>query len=155
MQTTITPSLGRWAALTRRSPLPTALLLPGATALLVALALAVSMARGELAAAWPLLLVAPWAEELLFRAGLQDGLRRARVAPGVAIVLTALAFALLHGLTRSWPLAAWVFGPALLLGGLYQRQGRVAPCALLHAACNAVWVIAVASGLPVSAFLKF
>ncbi|MBV9889887.1 MAG: JDVT-CTERM system CAAX-type protease [Rhizobacter sp.] len=86
-----------------------------------------------------LVLGAPVAEELLFRDGLQEALLE-RVSPTAANAWTAAAFALMHGLTRSWWLAAAVVVPAVALGCLYQRERRVAPCAAAHAAMNLVWI---------------
>ena len=97
----------------------------------------------------PVLLVgAPVLEEVVFRAGLHEQLLLARVAPPSANAVTAAAFALGHGLTRSWWLAAAVVVPAWALGWLYQRERRLAPCIAAHAAMNLVWiVIGVGAGL--------
>lgn len=87
-----------------------------------------------------LLGAAPVLEELVFRSGLQEQLLLARVSPIAANALTAAAFALGHGLTRSWWLAAGVLLPAWALGTLYQRQRRLAPCVAAHAAMNLIWI---------------
>jgi len=91
---------------------------------------------------WPfafLVLGAPVLEEIVFRGGLHE-LLLARVSPGSANALTAAAFALGHGLTRSWWLAAAVVLPAWAVGRLYQRQRCVVPCVAAHAAMNLFWI---------------
>lgn len=99
-----------------------------------------------------LLVGAPLLEESVFRAGLQEQLLLARVSPATANALTAAAFALAHGLTRSWGLAAAVVLPAWALGWLYQRERRLAPCVAAHAALNLVWVgVSAAAGLSAAA----
>ncbi len=99
----------------------------------------------------PLLVAAPLLEELVFRGGLQEQLLE-RLSPGAANAFTALAFALAHGLTRSWWLAAAVLLPAGALGWLYQRERRVAPCVAAHAAMNLVWIgLSAAGGLGAAA----
>ena len=90
--------------------------------------------------AWVLLVLAPLAEELVFRAGLQEGLLRRLRPPWVANALTALVFALAHALVRGEAAAFAVVLPALLIGIVYQRWRRVWPCVLLHAAMNAIWL---------------
>jgi membrane protease YdiL (CAAX protease family) len=82
---------------------------------------------------------APLLEELIFRGGLQEALL-ARVPPTAANLGTAVAFALAHGMTRAWWLAAAVFVPAFALGWLYQRERRIAPCVAAHAAMNLAWL---------------
>ena len=61
---------------------------------------------------------------------------RASLHPLAANLLTAAAFALMHGLTRSWPLALMVFGPACVLGWLYQLRRDLVPCIAVHAGMN-------------------
>lgn len=97
---------------------------------------------------WPLAVLvigAPVLEEVVFRAGLHEQLLLARLPPASANALTAAAFALGHGLTRSWWLAAAVVLPAWALGRLYQGERRLAPCIAVHAAMNLLW-IAIAAG---------
>ncbi|KQP17777.1 hypothetical protein ASF43_07835 [Pseudorhodoferax sp. Leaf267] len=76
-----------------------------------------------------LLLIAPVAEEIVFRAGLQDWLQRRawagspRVRTALAIGLSSLVFALCHALAHgSWPALAVVV-PSLALGLVYQACG--------------------------------
>ena len=98
------------------------------------------------------LLAAAVLEETGFRAGLQHGLmavmasgRFARIGQALpgrftpANWLVAVAFALAHGLARSWWLALGVLGPALLLGWIYERRQSLSTCVAVHAAMNAAW----------------
>jgi membrane protease YdiL (CAAX protease family) len=87
-----------------------------------------------------LLLVAPVLEEVVFRAGVQDALERHLRAPGLANVLTALAFGIAHAVWRADAAALLVALPALLVGAVYARGHCLAPCVLLHAAMNAAWL---------------
>ncbi len=104
----------------------------------------VVMAVGVIAskphAALVLVGLAPVLEELLFRAGLQESLLRRGLRPLAANLGATLAFALLHGMSRSWPLALAVVLPSLLLGRLYQSNRRLLPVVGLHAVMNLLWV---------------
>lgn len=98
------------------------------------------------AQALALLVVAPVLEEIVFRAGLQNFLlqhlrRHPAFGAHTANLLTALAFAAAHIALRTGLLAGLTFVPALLLGALYQRQRRLVPCIVLHAAFNAIWLL--------------
>ena len=91
------------------------------------------------------LLAAAVLEEAVFRAGLQQWLME-RSWGGLRVgVLTAAnaasaaAFALAHGLSRSWLLALGVVGPALLLGWLFERRQSLAICVAVHALMNGAW----------------
>lgn len=110
-------------------------------ALAVASIAAAGLATGH--APWTcllLLVIAPALEEVVFRAGLQEWLLQQHIQPLITTVLGAVAFALMHGLTRSWLLAAWVFVPALVLGALYARKRSLGPVVVLHSAMNLVWL---------------
>jgi hypothetical protein len=87
-----------------------------------------------------LLVIAPVLEEVVFRAGLQEALLRRHIHSLAGTVGTAMAFALLHGFTRSWLLAAWVFVPGLVLGAVYAHTRRLGPVVVLHSAMNLVWL---------------
>lgn len=89
-----------------------------------------------------LLVFAPVTEELVFRAGLLEGLLRRGWRAGSAVALSALAFAAAHLVTQpvGWALA--IVAPGVLLGALYARTRRVGPCIVLHAAMNGVWLLA-------------
>ena len=97
-----------------------------------------------------LLLVAPIAEEALFRAGLHEALLRRVATPWLANLATAFAFAAAHALYRGDASALLVLIPALLIGVLYQRTRRVRHCVLLHGAMNALWLAGGLAGLSVS-----
>lgn len=77
------------------------------------------------------------------------GIGFALLAPwgqGLAIVGTAIAFALAHGAVLDFP---WVLVTGLGLGVLRARTGSLYPCIALHATINGIAVIisaAVASG---------
>jgi membrane protease YdiL (CAAX protease family) len=121
-----------------------------ATTGLVAITLAGAWAMAPTDTLW-LVLVAPVLEEIVFRAGLQEELlrnARLRAAAGAfsANVFTAMAFAAVHLALQPGFLAGLTVLPALLIGALYQRQRRLAPCIALHAFFNAVWLLW--AGLP-------
>lgn len=111
----------------------------GAVALLVLAAAAGAAGVGPARVA-VLLLVAPLAEEALFRAGLHEALLRRAWSPALANGATALAFGLAHGLLRGDALAVAVALPALCIGLLYGRTRRLLPCVALHALMNAAWL---------------
>ncbi len=88
-----------------------------------------------------LLLLAPLLEETVFRAGLQEALlRRWRRLPWLANTATAAAFGLAHAAVRADATALVAALPALLIGAVYQRTGRLRYCVVLHAAMNAAWL---------------
>lgn len=127
-----------------RALAPASALVVAALPLLVVALLAVAPA----AAHWALLLVfAPVVEELVFRAGLQQALLhrlvRWRAGALVANLVTALAFAAAHFALHPGGLAALTLLPALLVGGVYQRRRKVAPCVVLHAVFNTIWLLGV------------
>ncbi len=88
-----------------------------------------------------LLLLAPIAEELIFRAGLQEALLRRGWGPVASSVLTACLFGALHALARSLTLGFAVLPASLLLSAVYLRWRRVAPCMVLHSALNLGWLL--------------
>lgn len=118
------------------------------TALLVlACAVAVALQTASPSRAVVLLAIAPWLEEMFFRAGLHEYLLRSGHWPSLCIGLTALAFAGAHMLAwQQWNAAVLVL-PALALGVLYQRTRSVTACAAAHAAMNGVWLALSARGL--------
>lgn len=87
-----------------------------------------------------LLLFAPVLEETVFRAGLQEALVRRLRAPLLANLLTAASFGVAHALWRVDASGLLVAGPALVIGAVYARSRRLAPCIGLHAAMNAAWL---------------
>jgi len=59
----------------------------------------------------------------------------------LANVLTAMLFALAHVVAQQ-RLQAWaVLLPALCMGWVYQRTGRLWLCVAVHAGMNAVWLL--------------
>ena len=121
-----------------------------AAAGLGAITLAGAWAMAPTDALW-LVFVAPVLEETVFRAGLQEELlrnARLRVAGSEfpANALTALTFATMHLALQPGVLAGLTVLPALLIGMVYQRQRRLAPCIALHAFFNALWLLW--AGLP-------
>ncbi|MDB5781774.1 JDVT-CTERM system glutamic-type intramembrane protease [Caballeronia mineralivorans] len=88
-----------------------------------------------------LLVFAPLLEETVFRAGLQEALlRRWYCRPYLANAVTAAAFGLAHAAVRADAAAFAAALPALLIGAVYQRTGRLRHCVVLHAAMNAAWL---------------
>ena len=104
--------------------------------------------QGLGAGTWPILLgavaLAPVVEELLFR-GYLLGVLLPLVPGGVAQLLTAAAFGLMHGLDYALPLG--VLG--LLFGWLRTRHGALLPSMLAHAVHNAL-VFSVTAVWPAS-----
>lgn len=89
-----------------------------------------------------LLVLAPVLEETVFRAGLQEALlRHWRGQPWLANGVTALAFGLAHAALRADAAALAAALPALLIGALYQRSGRLRLCIALHALLNGAWLL--------------
>jgi len=80
---------------------------------------------------------APIVEELLFRGLLQGAFTR-RLGATPAIFVTALIFCFAHILNEG-PLAPFVlFPPALILGYLRHRYGKLAPGMIAHSTFNAI-----------------
>lgn len=96
---------------------------------------------------WLLLIASPLIEEVVFRWGVQDGLASFGASPLLALVGSGVVFAAVHGLSRSWLLAAGVLIPALALAALYRWTGRLLPCVAAHAAANAAWLALASKGL--------
>jgi hypothetical protein len=97
--------------------------------------------------AWYLLLAAPVWEELFFRLVLQQRLQQlswgnrrllrltlATWLVGAVFVLAHLPFQGVHALL--------LLAPALVLGRLFERTGRVLFCVLLHSWFNLCWLLA-------------
>ncbi len=87
-----------------------------------------------------LLAGAPVVEEVIFRIGLHEELLTRLHSAPAANALTALAFAVAHGLSRGTPQSLLTLLPALAIGAMYQRSRRLAPSIALHATFNAVWL---------------
>ncbi len=90
-------------------------------------------------------------EEWFFRGYLQTRLdqrfgtpRRLFGAPvGVGLLLSALAFALLHPILIPGVHRLLVFFPALLFGWLRARTGNIGAAVVVHASCNLLQAVAV------------
>jgi membrane protease YdiL (CAAX protease family) len=95
-----------------------------------------------------LVVVAPLTEEVFFRGLVLRAFLR-RYSVGVAIVLSALLFAIGHA--NPWQFASAAVG-GLLLGWLYWRTGSLVPCFLAHAAFNGLSVVATHLLPPISGF---
>jgi len=80
---------------------------------------------------------APLAEEFLFRGFLQAGLSKSRLRPIGAIVVTALAWGILHLQYDAYGIAT-VMLTGTLLGLIRWRTGSLWLCALLHGLANAI-----------------
>jgi membrane protease YdiL (CAAX protease family) len=81
--------------------------------------------------------IAPVGEEIFFRGFMLTRLRRAW-SPGPAILVTALAFGLIHG---EWVHGALATGLGLYLGLVAERSASVIPPVICHVANNTVSVL--------------
>ena len=100
-------------------------------------ALATASARGVVLAVIVIGVLAPVGEELFFRGYMLTRLRGVW-SGGPAVLVTALAFGLIHGELVHGVLAT---GIGLYLGALVERAGSVVPAVICHAANNTVSVI--------------
>jgi membrane protease YdiL (CAAX protease family) len=141
-------ALGAVGRTIARVPRPSGILLGVIGAcLLVGVALLPPAASGE-APAIRILAFGPWAaatvlvaaaEEAVLRGALFDGLVRLG-GPVAAIVLTSVAFALMHVPSYGWHVVPLDLGAGLLLGGLRLLSGGIAAPAIAHAVADlATW----------------
>lgn len=77
----------------------------------------------------------PVLEEIGLRGILLDGLLKTRCRPWLAILITALVFALLHGLGVHF-VSSFIF--AMIVGWLYWRTGSIIPCMIVHIVNNSL-----------------
>lgn len=77
----------------------------------------------------------PIIEEICFRGLLLDGLLKTRCHPWAAILISAVAFGLVHGLWAPF-VTATLFG--ILAGWLYWRTGSIIPGLIIHIANNSL-----------------
>lgn len=77
----------------------------------------------------------PIIEEIGFRGLLLDGLLKTRCHPWVAILISAVAFGLVHGLWLHFATAT-LFG--ILAGWLYWRTGSIIPGLIIHITNNSL-----------------
>ncbi|MCR5038936.1 MAG: CPBP family intramembrane metalloprotease, partial [Bacteroidales bacterium] len=80
----------------------------------------------------------PLIEEICFRGIVLDGLLKTRCRPWLAILLSSLLFALLHGLGANF-VTALLFG--ILVGWLYWRTGSIIPGLIIHVTNNSLTAI--------------
>lgn len=85
-----------------------------------------------------IVLAAPLAEELIFRAGFIGTMRSHGYSMCAAVLVSALLFGLVHGNPAQMPVA---FLLGLMLGYVYVRSGSLWPCWLAHATNNLVGVL--------------
>ena len=77
----------------------------------------------------------PVLEEIGFRGILLGGLLKSQCRPWIAILVTALIFALLHGVGVHFNVSL-VFG--IILGWLYWRTGSIILCMIIHVVNNSL-----------------
>ena len=86
----------------------------------------------------------PIIEEIGFRGIFLGGLLKTRCRPWIAILISALIFALFHGFGAQF-VTALLFG--ILVGWLYWRTGSIIPSIIIHIANNSLTAIDI-SGQP-------
>ena len=77
----------------------------------------------------------PIIEEICFRGLVLGGLLKTRCRPWLAILISAVAFGLLHGFWASF-VSATLFG--ILVGWLYWRTGNIIPGLIIHVTNNSL-----------------
>ena len=104
---------------------------------------ATSDSATSMAAVVGICLLAPFAEELVMRGGVEEHLLQWKHSPALAIVLSSLLWSVLH-FSPSLIISAFLSG--LLLGWVYYRTRNVLACFLMHmvnntASCIGEWLI--------------
>jgi membrane protease YdiL (CAAX protease family) len=85
--------------------------------------------------AWIFFVVlAPFTEEILFRAWLLDAWRKI-ISPTAALLLSSIVFSAVHPM--GWVANLIFIVPGLLLGGLWLRTRSLAACVIAHSSYNA------------------
>ena len=92
----------------------------------------------------------PIAEEICFRGILLGGLLKMRCRPWIAILITALAFSLVHGYSAKL-VGTLLFG--IIVGWLYWRTGSIIPCLIIHIVNNSIAGIMHLIGQPTNTVL--
>jgi membrane protease YdiL (CAAX protease family) len=82
--------------------------------------------------------VAPLVEEMIFRGLFQSMLRSYLGRPWLAIVLTSILFALVHGNATHWPA---LFMLSLGLGYAYEKSGSLFRSMFMHAMFNGIAIL--------------
>ncbi|MCM1108202.1 MAG: CPBP family intramembrane metalloprotease [Clostridium sp.] len=90
-----------------------------------------------------IVLLAPLAEEVVFRAGVIGALRRSGCRGNAAVVVSALLFGVVHG---NWAQGIVAFLLGLMLGFIYLRGRSIWPAWMAHVINNAVGVLTALSG---------
>jgi uncharacterized protein len=90
---------------------------------------------------------APLAEELMFRGALFAAIRRSWAGQTGAVVLSAAAWAFIHGASAPWLFVFVIFLMGLLLGLLLLRFGSLWVTIAVHAAWNAFSTLAIVGGV--------
>jgi len=99
---------------------------------------------GSLPLLWIVIcVVAPIAEELLFRGFFYKGLSRSRLGVAGAIIVTSLCWAIIH-LQYDIFIIATIFVHGLVLGTARAKTRSVVPAILMHVAINLVAMIQTA-----------
>ena len=84
----------------------------------------------------------PTIEEICFRGIVLGGLLKTRCRPWLAILISTLLFALLHGLGANF-VTAILFG--ILVGWLYWRTGSIIPGIIIHITNNSLTAIDISN----------
>lgn len=84
----------------------------------------------------------PTIEEICFRGIVLSGLLKTRCRPWLAILISTLLFALLHGLGANF-VTAILFG--ILIGWLYWRTGSIIPGIIIHITNNSLTAIDISN----------
>ena len=84
----------------------------------------------------------PTIEEICFRGIVLGGLLKTRCRPWLAILISTLLFALLHGLGANF-VTAILFG--ILIGWLYWRTGSIIPGIIIHITNNSLTAIDISN----------
>lgn len=103
-----------------------------------------SLSRAPVVSLLQVCILAPVMEEILMRGFLLGGLS-AKYGGGIALILSALLFALLH-FNMVQTLSALICG--LVLGWIYLQTGSLACCILTHAGYNLISSLTVLLPLP-------
>jgi membrane protease YdiL (CAAX protease family) len=80
-------------------------------------------------------ILAPLFEELVFRAHIQPALRKFTNMPWLAVIITSVLFALVHGI---WWMMPPLFVLAFGMGYVYERTRNIWAAITIHAAFNAL-----------------
>ena len=93
----------------------------------------------------------PITEEICVHGILLGGLLKMRCRPWIAILITALAFSLVHGFAAKL-VGTLLFG--IIVGWLYWRTGSIIPCLIIHIVNNSlVPIISIIRGQPTNTVL--